>query len=128
VKNQVFIFQGKKMNLIHQTFLLFLLNIFDAVLTIVWVRTGVAIESNQLMATLLDIGNWPFLGVKIAIGAVVAITVLSAGDRRVSRYGVTAALAVYVGLMVVHLFTGLSAFGLIPSDNIVTLATSIFAA
>ena len=81
------------MNLIHQTFLLFLLNIFDAVLTIMWVRSGVAIEGNQLMAALLDIGNWPFLAVKIAVGAVMAIAVMHAGDRRLSRWGVTIALA-----------------------------------
>ena len=113
------------MNLIHQTFLLFLLNIFDAVLTIAWVRTGVAVESNQLMATLLDMGNWPFLAVKIAIGTVVAITVLHAGDRRISRYGVTAALAIYLGLMAVHVFTGLSAAGLL-SVNAGSLSMTIF--
>jgi hypothetical protein len=116
------------MNLIHQTFLLFLLNIFDAVLTIAWVRSGVAVESNQLMATLLDIGNWPFLGVKIAIGTLVAIAVLHAGDRRISRYGVATALAIYVGLMGVHLFTGLSAFGVLSAGDAESLSLTIFGA
>ena len=114
------------MNLIQQTFLLFLLNILDAVLTIVWVRSGVAVESNQLMATLLDIGNWPFLGVKIAIGTLAAIVLLQAGDRRLSRYGVTAALGVYIGLMGVHIFTGLSAFGLISTDIIRVFPYGLF--
>jgi hypothetical protein len=116
------------MNLIHQTFLLFLLNVLDAVLTIVWVRSGVAIESNQLMATLLDIGNLPFLAVKIAIGALAVIVLLHAGDRRLSRYGLTAALAVYIGLMGIHLFTGLSAFGLISSDAAHALPHAMFGA
>ena len=114
------------MNLIQQTFLLFRLNVRDAVLTIAWVRTGVAVEGNQIMATLLDIGNWPFLGVKIAIGAVVAIAVWHAGDRRLSRYGVAAALAVYVGLMGIHLFTGLMAFGVIPRELVGTISNTVF--
>ena len=61
------------MQLLAPTFLLFVLNLLDALLTVVWVRAGVATEGNQLMASLLDIGNVPFLGVKIAIGFVTAI-------------------------------------------------------
>jgi hypothetical protein len=56
------------MSLLRPTFLLFALNILDALLTIVWVRSGIAIEGNQLMARLLDMGNLPFLGFKAAIG------------------------------------------------------------
>ena len=114
------------MNLIQQTFLLFLLNIFDAVLTIMWVRSGVAIEGNQLMAALLDIGNWPFLAVKIAVGAVMAMAVMHAGDRRLSRWGVTIALAVYIGLMGVHLFTALAAVGVISPEAVHVASQAVF--
>lgn len=38
------------MNLFRQSFLLFSLNLLDALLTIVWVRNGVATEANYLMA------------------------------------------------------------------------------
>ena len=44
------------MHLFRETFLLFSLNILDAILTIVWVRNGVATEGNQIMARLLDNG------------------------------------------------------------------------
>ena len=106
------------MQLIAPTFLLFALNLLDALLTIVWVRSGVATEGNQLMASLLDIGNGPFLGVKIAIGAIAAIVLVRWGSRPTARYGLAVALAIYIGLMGIHLFTGLSAFGYVSNSTI----------
>lgn len=91
--------------------ILFLLNMVDAVLTIYWVRNGFATEGNALMASLLEIGNGPFLTVKLIIGAVTAIVLWRWKNLRVAQLGLTIALAVYIGLMAVHLLTGLSAFG-----------------
>ena len=110
------------MQLIAPTFLLFSLNLLDALLTIVWVRAGVATEGNQLMARLLDIGNGPFLGVKIAIGTVAAVVLYRWGNRRLARYGLAVALAVYISLMGIHLFTGLSAFGYVSNTALKDLA------
>jgi hypothetical protein len=103
------------MHLFAPTVLLFALNVFDAVLTIVWVRSGVATEGNQLMASLLDIGNGPFLGAKVAVGAIAAFVLIKWGNRPLARYGLAVALAVYIGLMGVHLFTGLAAFGYVSN-------------
>lgn len=105
------------------TFLLFALNLLDAILTIVWVRSGVATEGNQLMASLLDIGNGPFLGVKIAIGVVAAVVLIRARHHTLTKYGLAIALAVYLGLMVIHLFTGLAAVGLVSNTHIQELAS-----
>jgi hypothetical protein len=110
------------MQLLASTFLLFALNLLDALLTIVWVRAGVATEGNQLMARLLDVGNGPFLVVKIAIGAVAAAVLLRWGNRPTARYGLVVALAVYLGLMGVHIFTGLSAFGYVSNNAMQDLA------
>ena len=110
------------MQLFAPTFLLFALNLLDALLTIVWVRTGVATEGNQLMANLLEIGNGPFLGVKIVIGAAAAFVLFRWGNRPLARYGLAVALAVYVGLMGIHLFTGLAAFGYVSNSTIRELA------
>ena len=115
------------MQLIAPTVLLFALNLLDAVLTLVWVRSGVATESNQLMASLLDIGDTPFLLTKIAIGAVAAIVLSRFGGRRLARYGVTVALAVYIGLMGIHLFTGLSAFGYVSNTFLQDMGAQFFA-
>ena len=109
------------------TILLFSLNLLDALLTIVWVRSGVATEGNQLMATLLDIGNGPFLTVKIAIGAIAAIVLFKWGCRPVARYGLAVALAVYIGLMGIHIFTGLSAFGYVSNTFINDMSVQFFA-
>lgn len=106
------------MHLIPPILLLFGLNLLDALLTIIWVRTGVATEGNQLMAGLLDIGNGPFLLVKIAIGLLAAFVLYRWGSRPVARYGLAVALAVYIGLMGVHVFTGLAAFGYVSETMI----------
>jgi hypothetical protein len=106
------------MQLLAPSFLLFGLNLLDALLTIVWVRSGVATEGNQLMAGLLEIGNWPFLIAKIAVGAIAAFVLVRWGSKPVARYGIVIALAVYMGLMVIHLFTGLSAFGYVSNSTL----------
>lgn len=109
------------MSLFTQTILLFVLNFLDAVLTIYWVRNGYATEGNHLMATLLDIGVFPFLAVKIAIGAVASVTLWRWKNLKIAKYGLAVTLTLYVGLMGVHLFTGLSAFGFISENFIAKL-------
>jgi hypothetical protein len=101
-----------------QTILLFTLNLLDAVLTIYWVRNGFATEGNRLMAILLDIGDLPFLAAKLAVGAAAALVLWNWRNLRLARYGLSVVLFLYIGLMGVHLVTGLSAFGLV-SDNFV---------
>jgi hypothetical protein len=99
------------MPLFYQATLLFALNFLDAVLTIYWVRHGFATEENHLMATLLDIGDIPFLLVKVAVGAVTAFVLWRWRNMRLAKYGMALALVVYIGLMGVHFLTGLSAMG-----------------
>ena len=111
------------MHLFRETFLLFSLNLLDAILTIVWVRNGVATESNQLMARLLDSGDFTFLAAKIAIGTIAAIVILRWGEMKLARYGLTLALAVYISLMGIHVVTGLSAFGLLSHATIEDIRT-----
>ena len=106
------------MKLSQQTLLLFVLNFLDAVLTIYWVHNGFASEGNQLMAGLLDIGYVPFLIVKIMVGALAATVLWHWGNLRLARCGLTVVLIIYVGLMGVHLVTGLSAVGFI-SDALI---------
>lgn len=104
------------MPLLHQTLLLFALNFLDGVLTLYWVRHGYASEGNQLMASLLDVGDAPFLLVKLSIGAAAAIVLWHWRNLRLAKIGLSLSLAIYVCLMGVHFFTGLSAFGFI-SEN-----------
>jgi hypothetical protein len=110
------------MQLTIPTFLLFTLNIVDALLTLYWVRNGFATEGNQLMAGLLDMGDMPFLAVKVAVGAVAAFVLLRWRTVPLAKYGLAAALAVYTGLMGIHLLTGLSAFGYVSNTAVYDLA------
>ena len=66
----------------------------------------------------MEIGDLPFLAVKIAIGAVAALVLWRWRALRLARYGLTVALAIYVSLMGIHLFTGLSAAGLITESMV----------
>ena len=106
------------MQLVAPTILLFALNVLDGLLTIIWVRSGIATEGNGFMARLLDMGDWPFLLVKIGVGFVTCMVLLRWRHRRLARYGVTVALAIYIGLMGVHLVTGLSAFGYVSNATL----------
>lgn len=99
------------MNLARPVFLLFALNLVDAVLTLVWVRNGIAPESNGFMATLLDMGDVPFLAFKIAMGLFTAGVLLYGSQFRLARYGVRLALALYIGTIGIHVFTGLAGMG-----------------
>ena len=118
------------MYLIRPIVLLFLLNFFDAVLTIYWVRNGFASEGNHLMAKLLDMGDFPFLAVKLSIGFFTAFVLWRWSEKRLAKIGLSLALTVYVGLMGVHFITGLSAFGLISQgfiENVSIWTNSVFA-
>ncbi len=96
--------------------LLFLLNLADAVLTLFWVRNGFATEGNLLMAKLLDMGDGPFLFGKILVGVIAATVLYRFANMRLARYGLSLALVIYIGLMVIHFITGLNAFGLITIE------------
>ena len=102
------------MGLLRASFLLFGLNLLDALLTLVWVRAGVATEANFLMANLLDIGDAPFLAVKILMGGLTVAVIALWGNRKVARYGLSVALGAYLGLMIIHIATGLTAAGYGP--------------
>lgn len=118
------------MQLLRPIILLFLLNLFDAVLTLFWVRNGLAPEGNHLMARLLDMGDLPFLAVKLAVGAVTALVFWYSSNFRLARVGLVLTLTVYTGLMGVHFVTGLSVFGIISNnlfDNISVWTEAVFA-
>jgi hypothetical protein len=98
-------------NLSRAVVILFALNLVDALVTVFWVRGGLASETNQIMAWLLDIGPAPFLLVKLAMGTVTAAVLLYGSQYRLAKIGVTLALFAYGGAFVTHVFTGLAAAG-----------------
>jgi hypothetical protein len=107
------------MSALTKSLLLFALNLLDAQLTIIWVRTGVATEGNGLMSRLLAAGDAPFFFTKLAVGAVVAFLLYRFSTLTVARRGMRLALTLYLSLMLVHVATGLSALRSVQPDAFV---------
>ena len=105
-----------------KSLLLFLLNLLDAQLTVVWVRAGLATEGNGLMGRLLEAGDVPFLCTKLLIGAGVAYVLYRWAHLPFARRGMSVVLGLYVGLMFIHGATGLSACGWPEPDTLAQLA------
>jgi len=99
------------MSALAKSILLFSLNWLDAQLTLVWVRGGVATEGNGLMARLLDLGDAPFIFVKLAIGAFAAYVLYRCSRYKLARRGMSVVLGLYLCLMLIHAATGMSALG-----------------
>jgi len=109
------------MNALAKSTLLFLLNWLDAELTILWVRGGAATEGNGLMARLLELGDAPFLGTKLLVGALVAYTLYRFSHLALARRGLSFVLGLYLALMLVHAATGASAAGWEPPDRLLSV-------
>ena len=103
------------MNLAGPVAVLFALNFIDAVLTLFWVRNGIAPEGNVLMASLLDMGDVPFLAFKLAMGTFAAIVFIYGANFKLARYGVAVGIAVYAGTILIHIFIGLTALDALTS-------------
>src|ERR1043165_6000274 len=99
------------MSILAKSILLFCLNWLDAQLTVLWVRKGVASEGNGLMARLLELGDAPFIMVKVAIGALAAYVLYRCSRYKLARRGLSLVLGLYLALMVVHAATGMTALG-----------------
>lgn len=91
--------------------LLFTLNWLDAQLTILWIRLQVATEGNHIMASLLDLGEVPFLTVKLLVGAFAALVLFRCAHMPLAQRGMRVVLAVYFILMFVHAATGFATLG-----------------
>lgn len=105
--------------------LLFVLNLADAQLTVVWVRLGVATEGNALMARVLDAGVAPFLLTKLAVGGLVAYTLYRFSHLALARRGLQFVLGLYCCLMLVHAAAGLSAAGFKSPASVVAFVSCL---
>ena len=99
------------MNLWRSVSILFALNLIDAVVTIIWIRNGVATEGNYLMASVLDFGEAPFFAVKIGMGIFTCGVLLWGSEYRLAKMGTRIALAAYSFAIATHILTGFAASG-----------------
>ena len=99
------------MSFSRSVFLLFALNIVDAIVTIMWVRNGWATEGNYLMATVLDFGEAPFFAVKFCMGLITSGVLLYGSEYRLAVIGARLGLAAYSVAIVSHILTGFAVTG-----------------
>ena len=99
------------MGALGKSLLLFVLNWLDAQLTLFWIHSNTASEGNGLMSRLLEMGDGPFLFVKLAVGAFAAYTLYRCSHLTLARRGMQLVLTIYIALMFVHAATGMSALG-----------------
>lgn len=99
------------MGALSKSCLLFILNLLDAQLTLLWIRLNVASEGNALMARVLEHGQITFFFAKVMIGAGAAYILYRCYHLRLARYGLTVVLGIYSFLMLLHVATGCLALG-----------------
>ena len=116
------------MSTLFKSFLLFGLNWLDAQLTLLWIHLNIATEGNALMARVLAHGEISFLVFKLVIGAFAALILYRCSHRPLARRGLSAALVVYLGLMIVHAATGCLALGWQGPVNVLAYVGSLPAA
>jgi hypothetical protein len=103
--------RSKTLNLSRSVFLLFALNIVDALVTIFWIRYGITTEGNYLMATVLDYGEAPFFAIKLGMGLVTAGVLLYGAQYRLAQIGARLGLIAYSFAIASHILTGFAAKG-----------------
>lgn len=113
------------MGALAKSLLLFALNWLDAQLTLFWVHSNIASEGNGLMDMLLQVGDAPFMLVKLGIGAFAAYTLYRASHLALARHGMRLVLTVYGLLMFTHLATGMFALGWTEPLAVVTYISHV---
>jgi len=79
------------------------LNLFDCVMTLLFLRLGHCTEANPLMAALLRQSAWLFAGVKVALVHAGLLLLLQLRHSRVARLGLGAGLVAYLSVAALHL-------------------------
>jgi hypothetical protein len=79
------------------------LNLFDAIFTIVYTRVGVAVESNPLMSKILISSPVLFMVAKLALVSLGVMLLWRLRHRRAAAIGLFATTTAYVTLIAYHL-------------------------
>jgi hypothetical protein len=80
-----------------------ILNLLDAIFTLIYTRTGLAIESNPLMDRVLGTSPVLFMVAKLCLVSLGVLLLWRLRERRAARVGLVATGAAYVVLLGYHL-------------------------
>lgn len=81
-----------------------LLNLLDAVFTLVWVNLGVAEEANALLAHVLDQSAVAFVVVKMGLVSSGLALLWSQRQHKLATGGLVIAFVTYIGLLLYHFY------------------------
>lgn len=79
------------------------LNLLDAMFTLVYTRTGLATESNPLMDQVLAASPVLFMMAKLALVSLGVLVLWRLRERRAARFGLLATAGAYTTLLAYHL-------------------------
>ena len=79
------------------------LNLLDAMFTLVYTRSGLATESNPLMDQVLAASPVLFMLAKLSLVSLGVLVLWRLRDRRAARYGLVGAAGAYTTLLMYHL-------------------------
>jgi hypothetical protein len=82
---------------------LLVLNLLDGVLTLIWVRTGIAVEANPLLADLVQANGMAFMAVKLAFVSACVLVLWRLRTRKLAVAGLVLSFGVYSTLFLYHL-------------------------
>ena len=83
--------------------LIFLFSFLDASFTLTWIKSGLAIEANPLLKSLIDHGDFSFLSTKIALtGLGCGFLFLTKDESEFARKTIVFLLSAYVLLILYH--------------------------
>jgi len=84
-------------------FIIFIANILDATLTIIWLNAGIATEANPIMDYLLGFGELWFFTVKISTVALACLILWALRDFKLAKLVAIICFAVYCAIIIFHI-------------------------
>ena len=95
---------------------IFLLSVLDAVFTLLWIKTGLAIEANPLLSDLIEKGSFSFVSTKIALTAFgCGILYHVRHQGKLASRVITFLACLYFSVLLYHIFGALTS---IDSDYV----------
>ena len=81
---------------------IFLLSVLDALFTLAWIKTGLAVEANPILIIFLDMGDSVFLSVKILLTLFGCIILHMHRKSRLGSLMIASMTIAYTGLAIYH--------------------------
>ena len=88
----------------------FIANLIDAALTLLWVDMGIAIEANPLMRFVLELGPIWFVGCKISVILLACIILWNLRHLVTAKAVALGSCLLYAGIIGVHLLGCMQSF------------------